>query len=71
MNITKYFDNNSKRRNLQKKFTEIFNLAQGTRNMQFKGDKHLEKLKNSVEVMSDKFDEYSKDQKEKEKVIKE
>ena len=29
--------------------------------MQIKGDKQLEKLKNSVEVMSDKFDEYSKD----------
>ena len=29
--------------------------------MKIKGDKQLEKLKNSVEVMSDQFDEYSKD----------
>ena len=56
-------------RNLQGKVTEIFNLAQDTRNMQIKGDKQLEGLKSSVEVMSDKFDEYEKDRKEKEKII--
>ena len=44
-------------RNLQEKVTEIFNLAQDTRNMQIEGDKQLEELKNSVEVISDKFDE--------------
>ena len=37
--------------------------------MQIKGDKQLEELKSSVEVMSDKFDEYKKDPKEKEKII--
>ena len=37
--------------------------------MQIKGDKQLEELKSSVEVMSDKFDEYKKDRKEKEKII--
>ena len=51
-------------RNLQEKVTEIFNLAQDTRNIQMKGDKELEELKSSVELMSDKFDEY-----EKEKII--
>ena len=56
-------------RNLQEKVTEIFNLAQDTKNMQIKGDKQLEELKSSVEVMSDKFDEYEKDRKEKEKII--
>ena len=35
--------------------------------MQIKGDKQLEELKSSVEIMSDKFDEYEKDRKEKEK----
>ena len=55
-------------RNLQEKVTEIFNLAQDTRNMQIKGDKQLEELKSSVEVMSDKFDEYEKDWKDKEKI---
>ena len=33
--------------------------------MQIKGDKQLEELKSSVEVMSDKFDEYEKDRKGK------
>ena len=33
--------------------------------MHIKGDKQLEELKSSVEVMSDKFDEYEKDRKEK------
>ena len=56
-------------RNLQEKVIEIFNLAQETKNMQIKGDKQLEELKSSVEVMSDKFDEYEKDRKEKEKII--
>ena len=56
-------------RNLQEKVTEIFNLVQDTKNMQMKGDKQLEELKSSVEVMSDKFDEYEKDRKEKEKII--
>ena len=52
---------------MHEKVTEIFNLAQDTRNMQIKGDKQLEDLKSSVEVMSDKFDKYEKDRKEKEK----
>ena len=34
-----------------------------------KADKQLEQYKSSVEVMSDKFDEYEKDQKEKGKII--
>ena len=55
-------------RNLQEKVTEVFNLA--TKNMQIKGDKQLEELKSSVEVMSNKFDKYEKDRKEKEKIIK-
>ena len=54
--------------NLQEKVTETFNLAQDTGNMQVKGDKQLEELKSSVEVMSDKFDEYEKDWKDKEKI---
>ena len=37
--------------------------------MQIKGGKQLEELKSYVEVMSDKFDEYEKDRKEKEKII--
>ena len=37
--------------------------------MQSKDDKQLEELKGSVEVMSDKLDQYEKDQKEKGKEI--
>ena len=37
--------------------------------MEIKRDKQLEELKSSVEVMSDKFDEYEKDRKENEKII--
>ena len=37
--------------------------------MQIRGDKQLEELKSFVEVMSDKFGKYKKDQKEKEKII--
>ena len=37
--------------------------------MQSKDDKQLEELEGSVEVMSDKFDQYEKDQKEKGKEI--
>ena len=53
------------------KVTEIFNLEQDSRNVQIKSDKQLQELKSSVEVMSDKFDEYKKDWKEKEKIINE
>ena len=54
-------------RNLQEKVTEILNLVQDMRDIQIRGDRQLEELKSSVEVMSGKFDEYKKDQKEKEK----
>ena len=37
--------------------------------MHIKGDKQLDELKKSVEVMSDKFDEFEKDHEEKEKII--
>ena len=49
-------------RNLQKKVTETFTLAQDTRNVQIKCRKQLE-------VSSDKFDEKKKDRKEKGKII--
>ena len=54
-------------RDLREKVTEIFNLTQDTRNMQIKGDKQLKELIRSVEVMSEKFDEYEKDRKKKKK----
>ena len=55
-------------KNLQEKVTEIYNLGHDTRNIQIKGDKQLEELKQSVEVMSDKFDECEIDRKEKAKL---
>ena len=54
-------------RYLQEKVTEIFNLAQDTKNMQIQDDKQLEELKRSAEAMSDKFDEYEKTGKKKKK----
>ena len=36
-----------------------------------KGDKQLEELKSSIEVISDKFDEYRQDRKEEEKIVNE
>ena len=41
------------------------------RNIQIKGDKQLEELKSSIEVISDKFDEYRQDRKEEEKIVNE
>ena len=51
---------------LEIKISEIYD----TRSMQIKGDKQLEDLTLSVKTMSHKFDEFEKDRKEKEKIIK-
>lgn len=55
---------------LEVKISEIYNLSNDTRSTQIKGDKQLEDLTLSVKTMSDKFDEFEKDRKEKEKIIK-
>ena len=55
---------------LEIKISEIYNLSNDTRSTQIKCDKQLEDLTLSVKTMSDKFDEFEKDRKEKEKIIK-
>ena len=51
------------------KISEIYNLSNDTRSMQIKGDKQLADLTQSVKVMSEKFDKFEKDCKEKEKIV--
>ena len=54
---------------MQENGTEIYNLEHDRRNIQIKDDKQLEDLNKSVQLMSDKFDVYEEDCKEKEKII--
>ena len=54
---------------LEVKMSEIYNLSNDTRSMQIIGDKQLADLTQSVKLMSEKFDEFEKDRKEKEKII--
>ena len=51
------------------KISEIYNFSNNTRSMQIKGDKQLADLTQSVKLMSEKFDEFEKDRKEKEKIV--
>ena len=57
-------------RTLEVKISEIYNLSNDTRSMQIKGGKQLADLTQSVKLMSQKFDEFEKDRKEKKKIIK-
>ena len=54
---------------LEVKKSEIYNLSNDTKSMQLKGNKLLANLTQSVRLMSEKFDEFKKDHKEKEKMI--
>ena len=54
---------------MQEKSNEIYNLDHDTRYMKIRNDKQLEGLNKSVQLMSDKFGEYEKERKEKEKII--
>ena len=54
---------------LEVKLSEIYNLSNDTRSMQIKGDKKYDDLTQSVKLMSEKFDEFERDRKEKEKII--
>ena len=54
---------------LEVKISEIYNLSNDTRSMQIKGNKQLADLTQPVKFMSEKFKEFEKDCKEKEKVI--
>ena len=55
--------------NLEVKISKIYNLSNNLRSMKIKGDKQLVDLTQSVRLMSEKFDDFEKDRKEKEKLI--
>ena len=56
-------------RKLEAKIAEIYHFCNKTKSMQIKGDKQLAELMESVQHMSDKFDDFGKDRKEMEKTI--
>ena len=56
-------------KNLEVKISEIHNLSNDTRSMQIKGDKQPADLTQLVKLMLEKFNEFEKDRKEKEKLI--
>ena len=55
--------------NLEVKISKIYNLSNNLRSMKIKGNKQLVNLTQSVRFMSEKFDDFEKDRKEKEKLI--
>ena len=57
-------------KDLQAKMVEMFKLAQKTNESQIKGEQQLIDLTKSVKYISEQFDEYEKDRKEKEEIIK-
>ena len=57
-------------KDLQAKMVKIFKLAQKTSESQIKGEQQLIDLTKSVKYISEQFDEYEKDRKEKEEIIK-
>lgn len=57
-------------KDLQAKMVEMFRLAQKTNESQIKGERQLIDLTKSVKYISDQFDIYEKDRKEKEEIIK-
>ena len=56
-------------KNLEAKVSEIYNISSDTKAIQIKGDKQLAELAESVQHMSDRFDEFERECKEKEKII--
>ena len=57
-------------KHLQAKMVEIFKLPRKTNESQIKGEQQLIDLTKSVKYISEQFDEYEKDRKEKEEIIK-
>ena len=57
-------------KHLQAKMVEIFKLPRKTNESQIKGEQQLIDLTKSVKYISEQFDEYEKDRKEKEETIK-
>ena len=56
-------------RNVEKHMKEIFVLAKSTQEQQIKGEKQVNDLHNSVQFISDKFNEYEEDLAKKKEII--
>ena len=57
-------------KNVEKQITQIFENTKEIKEGQIKDDKQLAELTEAVDFISNKFDEYEKDRKEKEGRIK-
>ena len=57
-------------KNVEKEIKQIFELTKEMKKWQIKGEKQLAELTEAIDFISNKFDEYEKDRKEKEERIK-
>ena len=53
-------------KNVERQITQIFENTKELKEGQVKGEKHLAKLTEAIDLISNKFEEYEKDRKEKE-----
>ena len=57
-------------KNVERQITQIFEIIKELKEGQIKGEKHLAELTEATDFISNKFEEYEKDRKEKEERIK-
>ena len=57
-------------KNVERQVTQIFENTRELKEGQIKGEKHLAELAEAIDFISNKFEEYEKDRKEKEERIK-
>ena len=57
-------------KNVERQLTQIFEDTKELKEGQIKGEKHLVELAEAIDFISNKFEEYEKDRKEKEERIK-
>ena len=57
-------------KNVERQVTQIFENTKELKEGQIKGEKHLAELAEAIDFISNKFEEYEKDRKEKEERIK-
>ena len=53
-------------KNVERQITQIFENTKELKEGQIKGEKHLAELTEAIDLISNKFEEYEKDRKEKE-----
>ena len=57
-------------KNLEEKMNELFQITSSAKDSQIKGKLQLKDLNEAVNFISTKFDEYEKERKEREQIIK-